>query len=442
MTFMMTFEEMLEKCIQNKDKVEKYSKFLTVVMIVIIVLLAYFNIYNTRTHIDEQSATITKGVLLFFYFTMVFNWHYTDCRKDRIYSKFPAILGASIIGILGLYLALKTTFFSERFLVDIIVTFGLYSLFISFSIFLIHCLSIRILDYTIFANPTLKYTAKVIKLEHVTQRSKNHTSHFYYAYFYDYTNRRIKGQISEKEYTYWEERDVISTVLQQHIDGVKVKSIRRLHNFQGLTDMEIDRQNHLRDVELFGQSQEEMDLASGTTKRLSYKWPFIIVGVLMLLPYTVIHEEFEELMSCSIPLCAALILISIALTSGVSYLEYKKLRDKYTIEDIKLWADCLLHRILIYSLSTFALVGFCLTFYNNCKQDKQKNEQCTVLKVHKIDDNMLHFSDYILYVKRPNGHTQKMNFRYNKDEIHEIGENVEIKFNRGAFGYDLTETRY
>ena len=115
-------------------------------------------------------------------------------KNERIYSKIPAILGALLILIANV-LAVTDSFFSNIFTSKFLIIYVMDSFFLWIITFFIHCIIVYILAHTIFKNDKIKYSAKIIGLEEY----KDKNSHTYYAHFYDYTNKKNKGVISEEE---------------------------------------------------------------------------------------------------------------------------------------------------------------------------------------------------------------------------------------------------
>ncbi len=337
----MTFEEFQEKCVQNKEKVDKYSKYLTFVLICTIAFVVFY--------FGPQTGCLW-GLCIFGFIALGATLT-SNTTDDRIYSNYPSMLSIVPIAIFTVYYIQKFGIISENLIIYLIGCF-----FIWLALYITHCLSVIFLDCTFFANPKLSYTARIVKTEHVTKRSKNSTSHYYYAYFYDYTNTLIYGQISRKEYTYWKKGDVIKTILQPRIDEVTTKEIKRLHKFQGKTDMEIIQENHERDVALFGKSQEEMDAEEGKSKNISYKWIFYWVLGIAALILTFSKGKIDSIFE-STTYNLIMIITAIAVAIFVTFKEKARIKTQYTIQDMDLWRDYLIPRISFYLVSVYLLLA-------------------------------------------------------------------------------------
>ena len=278
-------------------------------------------------------------------------------KNERIYSKIPAILGALLILIANV-LAVTDSFFSNIFTSKFLIIYVMDSFFLWIITFFIHCIIVYILAHTIFKNDKIKYSAKIIGLEEY----KDKNSHTYYAHFYDYTNKKNKGVISEEEYKTWKDGDYIETILQPQIDEITVKKIIHLNYFNGKTDMEIFQEKHKRDIELFGQSQEEMDLSNGNYKLESYAVFFLFIGFIDIIIWTFCDEYFETIMSYGI-IYAITTTIALAITIYTSYREYSMINSsgKYTLEDMAIWKDFLVPRCLFYFFISFISIGVILS---------------------------------------------------------------------------------
>lgn len=418
----MSFEEMQENCIQNKEKIDKWSKYLTTLLVSVVLLIGYF-------FWKEDWAKI---LFVLFGGILIYNFVTTEFRTERLFSEFPAKLGIVLIILLTTYLKNKTLLFSEGITVECVSRWILLSILIWMIGFTINCLSVNILDLTIFANPTHNYTAKIIKMEHVTQRKKHGTSHFYYAYFYDYSNKLNKGNISRKDYDTWRKGDVINVLLQQRIDVIDVLKITRLNNYQGLTNMEMDIQQHEMDIKEFGRSQEEIDAAKGNVKILSLTWVFVILTGLFTLPYLATENELNELMTLCPPLFISLAIVSIAIVSYISYMEYKKIVAKYTLEDIGYWSDCLIPRVLLYYLFVFSIIGMAISIYNFEGKKEWYDEDCIVTELSEEMDYK-----QIMTFQKPDGTIRSKKVSSFKTYNIEEGSKINVVFRRGALGYDI-----
>lgn len=340
MTFMMTFEEFQEKCVQNKEKIEKFSKILTAVLVIVLPLISYFYLWGR----------IVSGILLVI---AIINTLMSKTTNDRIFSRFPAILGLIAVSIIIYRIAIDEELSlntSSFFLVCI------FPLIVWLAIYCLHCFSIYFLDVAVFDNPKLNYSSKIIRLEHEKVKTKHGINHYYYVYFYGFRNSFLKSEITEIQFIRWHEGDVIQTVLVPRIDGeIVCKGVWRPNNFEGLTDWELDKQQHEKDVELFGMSQEEMDKAAGESKKLSYKMLFYVIAgadlifaILGPLKYSIINSDLNII-------C---LLIAISITLFTSFKEYKHIKEKYTLEDMKLWLDYLLPRCLFYISATLIFLEY------------------------------------------------------------------------------------
>jgi len=341
------FEEIQEKCVQNKEKVDKYSKILSIsLFFIFLFLISYHKIsfYNNDFLPLVGLLSCIPSILFMI-------------KNERIYSKIPAILGALLILIANV-LAVTDSFFSNIFTSKFLIIYVMDSFFLWIITFFIHCIIVYILAHTIFKNDKIKYSAKIIGLEEY----KGKNSHTYYAHFYDYTNKKNKGVISEEEYKTWKDGDYIETILQPQIDEITVKKIIHLNYFNGKTDMEIFQEKHKRDIELFGQSQEEMDLSNGNYKLESYAVFFLFIGFIDIIIWTFCDEYFETIMSYGI-IYAITTTIALAITIYTSYREYSMINSsgKYTLEDMAIWKDFLVPRCLFYFFISFISIGVILS---------------------------------------------------------------------------------
>lgn len=340
------FEEIQEKCVQNKEKVDKYSKILSIsLFFIFLFLISYHKISFYNNDFLPLVGLLSCISILFM------------IENERIYSKIPAILGALLILIANV-LAVTDSFFSNIFTSKFLIIYVMDSFFLWIITFFIHCIIVYILAHTIFKNDKIKYSAKIIGLEEY----KNKNSHTYYAHFYDYTNKKNKGVISKEEYKTWKEGDYIETILQPQIDEITVKKIIHLNYFNGKTDMEIFQEKHKRDIELFGQSQEEMDLSNGNYKLESYAVFFLFIGFIDIIIWTFCDEYFETIMSYGI-IYAITTTIALAITIYTSYREYSMINSsgKYTLEDMAIWKDFLVPRCLFYFFISFISIGVILS---------------------------------------------------------------------------------
>lgn len=343
---MMLLEEFQEKCVQNKEKVEKYSKLLTVGLIIILPLISYFYLWGR----------IVSGILLVI---AIINTLMSKTTNDRIFSRFPAILGLIAVSIIIYRISITEELslnMSSFFIVCIV------PLIVWLAIYCLHCFSVNFLDVAVFDNPKLNYSSKILRLEHEKVKTKNGTNHYYYVYFYGFRNSFLKSEITDIQFRRWREGDVIQTVLVPRIDGeIVCKGVWRPNNFEGLTDLELDKQQHEKDVELFGMSQEEMDEAAGESKILSHKTIFFVIAgadlifaIFSPLKYSIIKSDLNII-------C---LLIAISLTIIISFKEYKHIKEKYTLEDLKLWLDYLLPRCLFYISSILIFLEYFYMFIN------------------------------------------------------------------------------
>jgi hypothetical protein len=55
--------------------------------------------------------------------------------------------------------------------------------------------------------------------------------------------------------------------------------------------------------------------------------------------------------------------IALAITIITSYIEYSKIKAKYTLEDIYIWTDHLLYRSFYFFITIFLLIGEIITIY-------------------------------------------------------------------------------
>lgn len=348
------FEEIQEKCVQNKEKVDKYSKILTTISIITIFLFVYNNFW------DQTWIKILLGIIGFIYasiFLLPFSFLVLmlgiSSKEDRIHSKYPAILTI----ILVLFIATFTNWVSYGFSAKWLLESCVGIIIIWMVVVSIHRINISILDIYILSNPKLTYTAKIVELG----RYKKET---YYVHFYDYSNHLNHCDITEKEYNTWKKGDVIEVLLRPTIDEIKVESIKHLEEFEGLTDMEKDQLKHKKDIELFGQSQEEMDATNEDYKYPSFNIYFFFINIINIFIFVVnnnISSCIFDVMDKSY-VYTTTIVIALAITIITLFIEYYKIKNKYTLEDIYIWTDHL-YRSLYFFITIFLLIGEIITIY-------------------------------------------------------------------------------
>ena len=352
------FEEYQEICLNNKVKIEKYSKIMTVVIVILFTIFIYslgrkYGTYLTMILIPITAVPSTFGAF----------------ENRRLFSNFPSIVGNILLVVLAIFLAFNTTIFS-KILSDAETL--LFYIGCAFAIWIItngiHCTNLSILDNTIFKNPEINYSARITEKKIETDKGHHH----YYICFYDYLNKLNKYEITEKQYKTWKEGDPLMTILQTKLvnfdetNKVKIKSIKHLDYFEGKTDMEIIQEIHKRDVDLFGLSQEEIDEKEDRWfKRRSYVWRFVIIGMLLLFSQRLYIPEFWEIMNNGIIYCITTIL-TLATIIIVSYKEYKIIskNESLSLKDIGIWKDYLVPRCLFYFLTTFFLIGAIITIFS------------------------------------------------------------------------------
>lgn len=342
-TYDSEFEKYHEICIENKDKIEKYSKILTVVVLSIVALLSipFENVWFILFVICLPALLMTTGT------------------NDRIYNKFPALLSLILIIIRNVYLAVVNNHycFNCGFDFDNVNPFVTSSLIVCYFVYCVHFVSVSIIDYTLFKNPKFTYTSRISKLDKVVEK---HTP-YYYAYFYDFTSKENYVEISEDEYNKLTIGDALLVELQQRLSYVAVKSIKLIPNFEGQTDWEIYKEKHAKDIEEFGQSQEEIDASEGKSKRISYKWWFVLLLFIDIVGFGILEKLTGKFFYDQFPykpnLYSKVALASLIIVAIVSYIEYHKLKKRYSLEDVRLWRDCLIPRLLFYYLATSLFIG-------------------------------------------------------------------------------------
>ena len=354
------FEEIQEKCVKNKEKVDKYSKIITTILTVTIFLFVYNNFW------DQTWLKILLGIIGSIYsiiylipigiFTLLLGISY---KEGRIHSQYPTILTI----ILVLLIATSTNWLSNGFSAEWLLKSGISVIIIWMFVFSIHCININILDTNIFSNPQITYTTKIVEFGCFNKKKKNKT---YFVHFYDYTNTTNHCDITEKEYNTWKKGDVIEVVLQPTIDEIKVESIKHLENFVGLTDMEKDQLKHKKDIELFGQSQEEMDAIDGDDRyaslNLYYSYIIIFDVIIFVLNNNIFSEIYRVMNNSSIYVTTSS--IALAITIITLYIEYSKIKAKYTLEDIYIWTDHLLYRSLYFFITIFLFIGTIISIFS------------------------------------------------------------------------------
>lgn len=186
----------------------------------------------------------------------------------------------------------------------------------------------------------------------------------YSAVFYDYNLEKNSVEISKKEFETWKVGDTIEVTLQQKIHKLDALKAVRLDNFEGLTDMEIDQQKHKKEVEMYGQSQHEMDNASGESKKSNHNSIFAIIDLFLLITNMILHLRYmnnlldKNLFDIDINgiVYYIALIIPLAVTIIFSVIEYNNISSKYTREDLLIWIDFLLPRCLFYFLSGYMLI--------------------------------------------------------------------------------------
>lgn len=346
------FDNLLEICIQNKDKVDKYSKILTSIFVIAVSSVVFY-VWDPSYIVLNLLFVAAFFVVLSLVFIEI------NTNEDRIYTKFTAILGFTIITLVSSYIAIRKSFFSEGSASFNLFIWGISSMCVWVYIYFFHCLSVYLLDHTIFKNTTINYTTKILDLS--TTKNKD-----YYASFYNHMNQKSCYEIKKEEYKTWKEGSVIEIKLQPRINTIDYKGATLLENFAGKTDMEHFREKNLRDVSLFGRSQEEIDAESGKFKRLSLinnvseidVWALSAFVILYLLGIR--YDSFFE--TTSKPIIFNLVIaISFIITSVVLYFEYMKIKTQYTLEDLRRWKDYLLPCCIFYFMSGFMIIGGIVT---------------------------------------------------------------------------------
>lgn len=423
---MNSFEEIQEQCIQNKEKVEKYSKIITVVLVIGIAILCYlFWDYELM----KKCLYIIPSLFILIYF-LYGNSDY------RILSKFPAII--TLVGITTLitFLSFKTEFFSEGFTPDCLINLFIYSFKIWFIIFSVNFLCVKLLDTTVFANPKMKYTAKIVGKKRLYITRYNYE---YYALFYDYNCNLIMGEISKMAFDCWPIGCAIMTTLQQRVDGVAVKDVDLARNIEGPTDMEVFMNNQGRDVELFGESYANKLFARRKSKKISFKLPFVILYLILSFFFISIGQELCINLMNYTSIYASVAAVSLGITSIVSYFEYSRLKEKFSPEDIGLWTDLLIPRCSLYFLTSFFLITNILGLSNDLINRAERydsmfyKETCTVKKSKSI--NYFDRSENYMLCERPDGSIFKVNI--DRSDNPKVGNKVDIEFIKGYFGIDI-----
>lgn len=349
------FEKIQEQCVQNKEKVDKYSKILTTISIITIFLFVYNNFW------DQTWIKILLGIIGFIYasifllpFSFIVLMLGISSKEDRIHSKYPAILTI----ILVLFIATFTNWFSYGFSAKWLLESGVGIIIIWMVVVSIHRINISILDIYILSNPKLTYTAKIVELG----RYKKET---YYVHFYDYSNHLNHCDITEKEYNTWKKGDVIEVLLRPTIDEIKVESVKHLEDFEGLTDMEKDQLKHKKEIELFGQSQEEMDATNEDYKYPSFNTHFFIINIINISIFVINNNISSYIFDIMENSCVytTTIFIALAITIITLFIEYYKIKNKYTLEDIYIWTDHL-YRSIYFFITIFFFVGAIITIFS------------------------------------------------------------------------------
>ncbi len=426
----MNIEELDEICYRNKEKIDKYSKIFSTIIIVTICAIM---------HTIGFTLPVILGLICSFIIgTCVALISRPDL--DSIFSRFPAILSYFATPVVVLAVYLKTSLLDEGILSASFIYIAIVIALLTWTLsFLIHCFVIKTLDVTIFRNPKYKYTARINHIEY------NKSSYSYYVHFYDYTNFKNKAEIKEKEALFWNPRDAIEITLQPRVDTIKICSVNKMGSFEGKTDMEILREEHAEKVKLFGQSQLELAEEKGSEKDINFMikdrlrdeknfsliaWCIAVFPIFLLMAIYLIGYNFKVI--CS-PIIFGIIFICGILTAAiVSIFEYYKGSKTHSIEDIELWKDYLYPRCLVYFISSTLLIGTILTLINNYAVSPTSffQEKCYI-KEKKCRRNGRSTSYHIDYT-RPNGENRSM--KVNREQFHDIRDSVIVVFTQGALG--------
>lgn len=345
------FDAYQEKCLFNREKIEKYSNIITVTLTV--ALVAFFIIHTKETlsfwKIFASLSLLSIG---------------GSIENNRIYSKCPSkiviitLIALAIFTIDNEFSIINQVLCNVKFLISTVITL----LFILSGIYAIQYISVSLLSKYVFKNREISYTARITKL------GKSYSKRtIYYVHFYDYTNLDNRFEIKKEEFNTWKIGDPIIAVLQPKMDMIVTKNVTRLKYFNGKTDMEIDQKKHERDVNLFGKSQKEIDDGKFEFSILKYKRSYVFIifflGIIEVLSNKLYINDLLKLNSNKICVTSILALIVIIF---VSFKEYKMVstNDSFCREDMYLWKDYLILRVLFYFIVIFTLIGIIITFFS------------------------------------------------------------------------------
>lgn len=315
------YDELQMKCLKNRTMIELWSSILTTIFSI----LEAVAIFLYPDHIAVALPLIlicTAGL-----YNMVI------AIEDRIYSKTPGILSFGIVAVV-IITTMKSILLSDV-LWCACYTFGACS-----SIYFIHLLFIKLLSLTVYSNPVITYTARVVK-----KTDGKHTS----ICFNDYNNRPLYYNINNSRSKHWFEGDAITAYLQPGLDEIKVKKLKHFPKYKGKTEMEYFEEKYKRDVAEFGPSQDEMDSAEGRFKFLEgYRHFFLLLGAINLFLLTAKDKLNLAHMDHNIIM---VYVITLVITIVVMTLDYFRIKIKYTLEDRLIYRDNLvINFIFNYSM--------------------------------------------------------------------------------------------
>lgn len=355
----VNFDKINDLASENTKRLNIYATIITCVWFAcqFISYLFFWDYVLVRILIQCIPAIICVFSFIVFFLLIL------DISGNNNNTRIPTIIGNSILALIALYLATCTQFFSEGMSAEKILT----STFVAFIIWL-YVSSVYIFAHVFmerkFPYPQIIYTARI------TGKSKSLQSkgrYNYHVQFVDDTNCDRSESITKEEYENWKVNEPIQVVLSvRDVENHSVEKITRLDDFLGQTDMEICQEIHKRDVELFGQSQYEMDIDSGKNNKLGINLALIIICLIDLTIYFIMKfdtiKHFNKVMMnndiYSITLIASISLTILML--GIGFISKKKID---TVNSIGKWIDLFVPTSLLYFSSIFALIGGVIGLY-------------------------------------------------------------------------------
>lgn len=328
----LTLEKHLDNCVLTKDKVDKFSRIVTSLVVFALILMIYLEIIKITNYLVILILSLILIIkTLWKFYTKVIN------SNDRIYSEFPSKFGLFVSVPFAYYMILFITrdvTLSNNDMMQYSLLFLFIVLASWMSIYLIHTTIVEFIAGHVFVNPDINFSSRV---HHLGTEGSQYSE--YYLYFYSPFNELLKYRIYDYQFNNWKKGDPIDTVLRVNLDRVDVVSVRIIHNSDAKIDLDEFIVKHQQDVEQFGEAQERVYPSKFFYFDL-FTFPLVIIYVFI---GNLACDIFEETAIMSI-----VIAISLILTVAITLKEYKDFKIKCTLEEIALWKDFIVPRTLFY----------------------------------------------------------------------------------------------